>query len=42
MSAYNERAARHLAAQVGITDVSAGLLPQDKTVTVRELLIVSE
>lgn len=37
MSAYNERAARHLAAQVGITDVRAGLLPQDKVVTVREL-----
>jgi cation transport ATPase len=37
LSAYNERAARHLAAQVGITDVRAGLLPQDKVVTVREL-----
>lgn len=37
MSAYNEHAARHLAAQVAIIDVSAGLLPQDKTVTVREL-----
>ncbi|MFF5565444.1 HAD-IC family P-type ATPase [Streptomyces sp. NPDC012623] len=33
----NERAARHLAAQVGITDVRAGLLPQDKVAAVREL-----
>ncbi len=32
----NERAARHLAAQVGITDVRAGLLPQDKVAAVRE------
>ncbi|QIQ01687.1 heavy metal translocating P-type ATPase [Streptomyces liangshanensis] len=31
----NERAARHLAAQVGITDVRAGLLPQDKVAAVR-------
>ncbi|GAB2953685.1 heavy metal translocating P-type ATPase [Streptomyces sundarbansensis] len=32
----NERAARHLAAQVGITDVRAGLLPQDKAAAVKE------
>ncbi|MGW3313621.1 heavy metal translocating P-type ATPase [Streptomyces sp. NPDC001073] len=32
----NERAARHLAAQVGITDVRAGLLPQDKVAAVQE------
>lgn len=32
----NERAARHLAAQVGITDVRAGLLPQDKVAAVRQ------
>ncbi|MEU0967387.1 heavy metal translocating P-type ATPase [Streptomyces sp. NPDC005917] len=32
----NERAAKHLAGQVGITDVRAGLLPQDKAVAVRE------
>ncbi|MEU7197503.1 heavy metal translocating P-type ATPase [Streptomyces xinghaiensis] len=32
----NERAARHLAAEVGITDVRAGLLPQDKVTAVRE------
>ncbi|MFD5806730.1 heavy metal translocating P-type ATPase [Streptomyces sp. NPDC127020] len=32
----NERAARHLAAQVGITDIRAGLLPQDKVAAVRE------
>ncbi|WP_406458429.1 heavy metal translocating P-type ATPase [Streptomyces sp. NBC_01622] len=32
----NERAARHLAAQVGITEVRAGLLPQDKVAAVRE------
>ncbi|MER8073149.1 heavy metal translocating P-type ATPase [Streptomyces sp. NPDC094034] len=31
----NERAARHLAAQVGITDVRAGLLPEDKAAAVR-------
>ncbi|MGV0095526.1 heavy metal translocating P-type ATPase [Streptomyces californicus] len=31
----NERAARHLAALVGITDVRAGLLPQDKVAVVR-------
>ncbi|MFB7286518.1 heavy metal translocating P-type ATPase [Actinacidiphila glaucinigra] len=31
----NERAAKHLAAQVGITDVRAGLLPQDKVSAVR-------
>ncbi|MFI0240377.1 heavy metal translocating P-type ATPase [Streptomyces sp. NPDC016845] len=31
----NERAARHLAAEVGITDVRAGLLPQDKVAAVR-------
>ncbi|MET8729365.1 heavy metal translocating P-type ATPase [Streptomyces parvus] len=31
----NERAARHLAAQVGITDVRAGLLPQDKVTAVK-------
>jgi P-type E1-E2 ATPase len=33
----NERAARHLAAEVGITDVRAGLLPQDKVAVVHEL-----
>ncbi|MGW1209269.1 heavy metal translocating P-type ATPase [Streptomyces sp. NPDC002499] len=32
----NERAARHLAAEVGITDVRANLLPQDKVAAVRE------
>jgi heavy metal translocating P-type ATPase len=32
----NERAARHLAAEVGITDVRAGLLPQDKVAAVME------
>ncbi|MEU6975514.1 heavy metal translocating P-type ATPase [Streptomyces sp. NPDC046371] len=32
----NERAARHLAAEVGITDVRAGLLPQDKAAAVKE------
>ncbi|WP_228974649.1 heavy metal translocating P-type ATPase [Streptomyces sp. DH12] len=32
----NERAAEHLAAQVGITDVRAGLLPQDKVTAVRQ------
>ncbi|MGW4373886.1 MULTISPECIES: heavy metal translocating P-type ATPase [unclassified Streptomyces] len=32
----NERAARHLAAEVGITDVRAGLLPQDKVAAVKE------
>lgn len=32
----NERAARHLAAQVGITDIRAGLLPQDKVAAVQE------
>ncbi|MGA5550543.1 heavy metal translocating P-type ATPase [Streptomyces pseudogriseolus] len=32
----NERAARHLAAQVGITDVRAGLLPQDKAAVVQK------
>ncbi|MDO0929583.1 heavy metal translocating P-type ATPase [Streptomyces sp. TG1A-8] len=32
----NERAARHLAAQVGITDVRAGVLPQDKVAAVQE------
>ncbi|MFJ8276093.1 heavy metal translocating P-type ATPase [Streptomyces griseoviridis] len=31
----NERAARHLAAEVGITDVRAGLLPEDKVAAVR-------
>ncbi len=31
----NERAAKHLAEQVGITDVRAGLLPQDKVAAVR-------
>lgn len=36
MSAYNDRAAHHLAAQVGITDVRAGLLPEDKVAAVRE------
>ncbi|MGK5739251.1 heavy metal translocating P-type ATPase [Micromonospora sp. URMC 103] len=33
----NEPAARRLAAEVGITDVRAGLLPQDKVAAVREL-----
>ncbi|WP_408899712.1 heavy metal translocating P-type ATPase (plasmid) [Nocardioides sp. R1-1] len=33
----NERAARRLAAEVGITDVRAGLLPQDKVAHVRAL-----
>lgn len=33
----NPRAAAALAAQVGITDVRAGLLPQDKVAAVREL-----
>ncbi|MEU3862376.1 heavy metal translocating P-type ATPase [Streptomyces sp. NPDC028722] len=32
----NERAARQLAGQVGISDVRAGLLPQDKVAAVRE------
>ncbi|MFF2848860.1 heavy metal translocating P-type ATPase [Streptomyces sp. NPDC058001] len=32
----NPRAAGHLAAEVGITDVRAGLLPQDKVTAVRE------
>ncbi|MHC5259443.1 heavy metal translocating P-type ATPase [Streptomyces sp. UC4497] len=32
----NERAARHLADEVGITEVRAGLLPQDKVAAVRE------
>ncbi|MFE1474302.1 heavy metal translocating P-type ATPase [Streptomyces cyaneofuscatus] len=31
----NESAARHLAAEVGITDVRAGLLPQDKVAAVK-------
>ncbi|MEV6782143.1 heavy metal translocating P-type ATPase [Streptomyces sp. NPDC051098] len=31
----NERAARHLAAEVGITDVRTGLLPQDKVAAVK-------
>lgn len=31
----NERAARHLAAEVGITDVRAGLLPEDKVAAVK-------
>ena len=31
----NERAARHLAAEVGIADVRAGLLPQDKVAAVQ-------
>ncbi|MBN3929685.1 heavy metal translocating P-type ATPase [Streptomyces verrucosisporus] len=31
----NERAAGHLAAEVGVTDVRAGLLPQDKAAAVR-------
>ncbi|MFE4334946.1 heavy metal translocating P-type ATPase [Streptomyces sp. NPDC056831] len=31
----NERGARHLAAEVGITDVRAGLLPQDKVSAVQ-------
>lgn len=33
----NERAARRLAAEAGITDVRAGLLPQDKAAAVRDL-----
>ena len=33
----NPRAAEHLAGDVGITDVRAGLLPQDKVTAVREL-----
>ncbi|MGP3936837.1 heavy metal translocating P-type ATPase [Nonomuraea sp. KM88] len=33
----NARAAAHLAGQVGITDVRAGLLPQDKVGVVRQL-----
>ncbi|HEY5836589.1 heavy metal translocating P-type ATPase [Streptomyces sp.] len=33
----NDRAARRLAAEVGIEDVRAGLLPQDKVAAVREL-----
>ncbi|MGW0819133.1 heavy metal translocating P-type ATPase [Streptomyces viridiviolaceus] len=32
----NERAAQHLAAEVGITEVRAGLLPQDKVAAVKE------
>ncbi|PRH80745.1 cadmium-translocating P-type ATPase [Streptomyces solincola] len=31
----NERAARHLAAQIGISDIRAGLLPEDKVAAVR-------
>ncbi|MFE5963156.1 heavy metal translocating P-type ATPase [Streptomyces rubiginosohelvolus] len=45
----NERAARHLAAQVGITDVRAGLLPQEKAAAVqgwegegRKVLVVGD
>ncbi|MFJ4609445.1 heavy metal translocating P-type ATPase [Streptomyces griseus] len=45
----NERAARHLAADVGITDVRAGLLPQDKVAAVnawrtegRRVLVVGD
>ncbi|MFG2768119.1 heavy metal translocating P-type ATPase [Streptomyces rubiginosohelvolus] len=45
----NERAARHLAAKVGITDVRAGLLPQDKAAAVqswegegRKVLVVGD
>ncbi|MFI1186101.1 heavy metal translocating P-type ATPase [Streptomyces californicus] len=45
----NERAARHLAAEVGITDVRAGLLPQDKAAAVqgwetdgRKVLVVGD
>ncbi len=37
MTGDNPRAAAALAAQVGITDVRAGLLPQDKVEAVREL-----
>ncbi|MGW3606265.1 heavy metal translocating P-type ATPase [Micromonospora sp. NPDC005161] len=33
----NERAARRLATKIGITDVRAGLLPQEKVTAVREL-----
>ncbi|TQJ47033.1 heavy metal translocating P-type ATPase [Streptomyces sp. NBC_00080] len=33
----NPRAAGHLAAEVGITDVRAGLLPEDKVAAVKEL-----
>ncbi|HEX2316840.1 MAG TPA: heavy metal translocating P-type ATPase [Thermomonospora sp.] len=33
----NERAAARLAAEVGVTDVRAGLLPQDKVAVVRDL-----
>ncbi|MEV6373292.1 heavy metal translocating P-type ATPase [Micromonospora musae] len=33
----NERAARRLAAEVGISDVRAGLLPEDKVTAVRDL-----
>jgi heavy metal translocating P-type ATPase len=33
----NPRAATHLAGQVGITDIRAGLLPQDKVTAVRDL-----
>jgi heavy metal translocating P-type ATPase len=33
----NARAATTLAAQIGITDIRAGLLPQDKVIAVREL-----
>lgn len=36
LSGDNERAARHLAAEVRITDVRAGLLPQDKAAAVKE------
>ncbi|MGW4233514.1 heavy metal translocating P-type ATPase [Streptomyces sp. NPDC004980] len=32
----NERAARHLAGEAGVTEVRAGLLPQDKAAAVRE------
>jgi P-type E1-E2 ATPase len=37
MTGDNPRAARHLAREAGITDVRAGLLPQDKVTAVREL-----
>jgi heavy metal translocating P-type ATPase len=38
----NPRAAGRLAAEVGITDVRAGLLPQDKVTAVRELEVAGE
>jgi P-type E1-E2 ATPase len=38
----NPRAAARLAAEVGITDVRAGLLPQDKVTAVRELEAAGE